>query len=192
MDGWMESLAGKVHKQVCHCYLYRDGCVKCSNVVEYALLDCALCHSVPPSSHPYIWKVFFEIFDDFLFLLFLSYCSKLPWTSSSIHPFPTSLISERNLCKNYLVHASKICYAMPPTHMQLMRQLAVNASSYPSMCTNKWRPTASTHWLLSLPCKKLQEWGWSYAQNEAQKNHPQRISWLLVAFLNATPIALRR
>ena len=34
--------------------------------------------------------------------------------------------------------------------------------------------------------------GRSYAQNETQKSHLQRISWLLVTFLNATLIALRR
>ena len=57
-----------------------------------------------------------------------------------------------------LVYERKICYAMPPTHLWLMRQVAVNASiilSYPSMCTNEWRPTASTLCPLSLPCKKL-------------------------------------
>ena len=47
---------------------------------------------------------------------------------------------------------------------------------------DEWRPTASTHCPLSLSHKKLQEWGCSYTQNEAQKAHPQRISWLLVAF----------
>ena len=35
-----------------HCYLCRDGCVECSNVVECALLVCALCQPVPPSIHP--------------------------------------------------------------------------------------------------------------------------------------------
>ena len=39
---------------------------------------------------------------------------------------------------------------------------------------------------LVLPAKKSQERGRSYAINEAQKAHPQRISWLLVAFLNTT------
>ena len=32
---------------------------------------------------------------------------------------------------------------------------------------------------VSLPRKKLQEWDRSCAQNEAQKAHPQIISWLL-------------
>ena len=37
-----------------HCYLCRDSCVKCSNVVECALLVCVLCQPIPPSStHPY-------------------------------------------------------------------------------------------------------------------------------------------
>ena len=45
---------------------------------------------------------------------------------------------------------------------------------------------------LSLPRKKSQ--CRSYAQNEAQKDHLQRISWLLVTFLNAKVhlIVLRR
>ena len=38
---------------------YRDGCVKCSDVVECALLVCVLCQPVPPPSHPYIWSRFF-------------------------------------------------------------------------------------------------------------------------------------
>ena len=41
------------------------------------------------------------------------------------HPFPTSLISGRNLCKNSCL-CKQICYVMPPTHLQLMCQLAVN------------------------------------------------------------------
>ena len=35
-----------------------------------------------------------------------------------------------------------------------MRQLAVNASSYPSTCADEWRPTASTLCPLSLPRKE--------------------------------------
>ena len=73
----MEVLADKVHKQeehipehcyishnhpyinsrvliLCHCFLCRDGCVKCSNVVEYVLSLFVLSAKVPPSSHPYI------------------------------------------------------------------------------------------------------------------------------------------
>ena len=56
------------------------------------------------------------------------------------------------------------------------------------MCTDKWRPTAS---LLSLPRKKAQEVICSYVQNEAQMDHLKQISWLSVAILNVTLIALR-
>ena len=39
----------------CHCYIIcRDGCVKCTNVVEYAVLVCVLWQPVPPSIHPSI------------------------------------------------------------------------------------------------------------------------------------------
>ena len=67
---------------------------------------------------------------------------------------------------------------MPPMHLRLMRQLAVNARSYPSMCTDEWRPTVSTVGLLSKIAQMLSR---SHAQNEAQIDHPKRISWLLVA-----------
>ena len=40
--------------------------------------------------------------------------------------------------------------------------------------------------------KKAQEVIRSYAQNETEVDHLQRISWLLVAILNATLIALWR
>ena len=87
-----------------------------------------------------------------------------------------------------LVYASKfVCGATYA--LAVDASLAVNASSYPSMCTDKWLPTVSTVCPLGLPHKKLQEWGHSYVQNEAQKAHSQIISWLLVALLNATCIA---
>ena len=65
----MEALADKVHRQgghnPHHCYISQnhpyissnasylgiDGCVKCSNVVECALLVCVLCQPVSLSSH---------------------------------------------------------------------------------------------------------------------------------------------
>ena len=47
--------------------------------------------------------------------------------STTINPFPTSLISGKNLCKNSCLW-KEICYVMPPTHLWLMRQVAVNAS----------------------------------------------------------------
>ena len=57
-------------------------------------------------------------------------------------------------------------------HLWLMWQIVVNASSYPSMCTNKWCPTASTLCPLSLPCKNHRSaCGHSHAQNEVQKDH---------------------
>ena len=33
--------------------------MKCSTVMEFALFVCVLCHSVPPSSHPYICQIYF-------------------------------------------------------------------------------------------------------------------------------------
>ena len=45
---------------------------------------------------------------------------------------------------------------------------------------------------LSLPSKKLHAPSRGHAQNKAQIDNPQRISWLLVAISNATRIALWR
>ena len=67
---------------------------------------------------------------------------------------------------------------MLPAHLWLMHQLVVNASTYPSTCTDKWLPTVSP---LSLPSEKVQVLSCSHAQNKAPIDHPQRISWLLVA-----------
>ena len=69
--------------------------------------------------------------------------------------------------------------------------LAVDASSS-HVCTDEWRPTASTFCPLSLPYKKARVVSPSYAQSKAQMNHSQRISRLLVAISNATCIALHR
>ena len=46
------------------CYSCRDGCVKCSNVVENALLVCILCQPVhtPPSIHPSLHLVLRHFF----------------------------------------------------------------------------------------------------------------------------------
>ena len=66
---------------------------------------------------------------------------------------------------------------------------AVDASSYPSMCTDEWLPTVSAVCPLGVPRKKGQGRSRCHAQNEAQTDHPQRISWLLVAVLNATHIS---
>ena len=50
-----ESMHNPQHCYISHNYPYK-GCVKCSNVVECALLVRELCHPMPPSgSHPYIW-----------------------------------------------------------------------------------------------------------------------------------------
>ena len=53
----------------CDCYLCRDGCVKCSNVVECTLFVCVLCQPVPPTI-PTFGRLLLEIFLNFLFLLF--------------------------------------------------------------------------------------------------------------------------
>ena len=115
----------------CHCYLCRDGCVKCSSVVKCALLVCVLRFN----------KFLLQIFLNFLFLL----------------------------------------YTVPPMHLQWM--------CHPRTCTNKWHPTAST---LCPHDRKALELCHSYAQNQVWNAHSQRISWLLVAVLNATLIALQR
>ena len=65
--------------------------------------------------------------------------------------------------------------------------IAVDASSTHE-CIDEWCPTAST---LCPPQSSSQKIGHSYAQNEAQKDHLQRISWLLMTPLNATFIMLR-
>ena len=59
--------------------------------------------------------------------------------------------------------------------------------------TNAWRPTASTLCPLSLLRKKkaLQEVNLSYTQKEAQNDHPQRISYILVAVSKTTLFAFR-
>ena len=54
---------------------------------------------------------------------------------------------------------------MPPTHLRLMR--------HSSTCTNEWRPTASTLCPLGLTRKKAHEVSQSYAQKEAQNDHPR-------------------
>ena len=58
-------------------------------------------------------------------------------------------------------------------------------------CINEWCPTASTLCPLGLPRKKAHEASQSYAQKEAQNDHPQRISYLLVAVSNATLLTFR-
>ena len=60
--------------------------------------------------------------------------------------------------------------------------------SFSHVCTDEWHLTASTLCPLSLPHKKVQAVSPSYAQSEAQMNHPQRILGLFVAILNATHI----
>ena len=52
----------------------------------------------------------------------------------------------------------------------MMRQLAINVSSYPSTCTDEWLPTVST---VGLPSKKAQVLSQSHAQIEAQIDHPR-------------------
>ena len=91
MHGWIETLADKVHRQGehipqhyyilhnhqslnnLHCYLCRDGSVKCSSDEDCALLVCVLCQPVLPSNSPYIWYRFFvRNLYNFLFLLALN------------------------------------------------------------------------------------------------------------------------
>ena len=67
---------------------------------------------------------------------------------------------------------------MPPTHLQLMRHSILARAP-----RNGFQQVAST---VGLPNKKAQVLSQSHAQNEAQIDHPQRISWLLVAISNAT------
>ena len=78
-----------IHKQqlililchlACHCYLCRYGRVKCSDVVECALLVCVPCQPMHPSIHPSLHFVDFfkKIILNFLFLLFfvMRYCPR--------------------------------------------------------------------------------------------------------------------
>ena len=62
---------------------------------------------------------------------------------------------------------------------------------HPSTCTNEWRSIAGTLCPFSLPRKTAQMVSPSYAQNKDQMDHPQIISLLLVAILNATRIMLQ-
>ena len=78
-------------------------------------------------------KSFIIKFSCFKSALFKNYCSKLSSpVALSTHPY-IYLISGGNLCKT----SSEVRYAMPPkricswcVNLRLMRQLAVNASSY--------------------------------------------------------------
>ena len=67
--------------------------------------------------------------------------------------------------------------------------LAVDASSS-HVCIDEWLLTASTLCPLSLPTKTTSSKSQLHAQSKAQMNHPQIISWLLVAVSNATRITL--
>ena len=70
-------------------------------------------------------------------------------------------------------------------------RLMCHASYYILACAPTNGIQQPVHSSLSVfPAKTLQEWGCSYAQNETQKAHSQRISCLLVASLNATLIVL--
>ena len=62
---------------------------------------------------------------------------------------------------------------------------------HPSTCANEWRPKTSILCPFSLPRKTAQMVSPSYAQNKDQMDHPQIISLLLVAILNATCIMLQ-
>ena len=60
------------------------------------------------------------------------------------------------------------CDVVPPTHLQLIR--------YPSTCTNEWFQQLVCSAPSVFFAKKVHEVSRSYAQNETQKDHPQRIS----------------
>ena len=85
---------------------------------------------------------------------------------------------------------------MPPTHlMRLMRQLAVNASSYILAHTLMNGSQQLVQYAPSVfPAKKVQVLSHSHAQNELKLkiDHPQRISRVLVAISNTAHIALWR
>ena len=80
-----------------HCYFCRDGCVKCNNVVECALLACALCQPVTPSipiptSARFLLEKCLKILLFFLQKILCRYCSTIilrpihPWLIiSSLH-----------------------------------------------------------------------------------------------------------
>ena len=57
-----------------------------------------------------------------------------------------------------------------PLHLRL--------THYPSVCTEEWCPTANTLCPSVFSAKKTQEVSHGYAQNETQKDHLLRISYL--------------
>ena len=63
-------------------------------------------------------------------------------------------------------------------HLRLMH--------HPSTCINEWRPTASTLCPLDLPRKRTHKVSRSCAQEDTQNDHPQILSYIQVAVLNAT------
>ena len=76
--------------------------------------------------------------------------------------------------------SDKICYTVLLIHLRLM--------CHPSMCTDKWHPTASTLCSvpLSLPSRKALEE--SYAQNKARRDHPRNFLTILVAISDSTSL----
>ena len=96
-----------------------------------------------------------------------------------IHALRHPYISYRFLFRNLFMETC-FCYgAVPPTRLRLMM-----------MCHPRTTVASNSQYTLP-PQSSPQERGGdnspSYAQSKAQMNHPQRISWLLVAISNATP-----
>ena len=98
------------------------------------------------------------------------------WTFSPVAP-PPPVLSFWFLQGMFIINSflcsffNNNCYVVPPMHLQFM--------CHPSMCTDKWLPRASTL------CPSV------FPANKAHKDHPQRISYILVAVLNPTLLTFR-
>ena len=140
------------------CYLCRDGCW------------------IMRPHYVIMWSTYLHVCMDFLFV-YLSASTFMHWAIPTCGGFLF-----RNLLWRLVSVLENLFYAVPPTHLQLMRHLCTCAF----ILTN-----ASNSQYLSLPRKKAQAVKSRYAQSKAQKAHPQIILWPLVAVSNATCIALR-
>ena len=82
----------------------------------------------------------------------------------------------------FFQYTAKKCYAV--LHMCICSLM----HPYPRLCTNKWHTSAITFCPLSLPSRKALEFSRMLRDKQSSKYTSKRISWLLVAVLNATLI----
>ena len=119
------------NQPVCYCYLRRDGCVKCSNVVECGLLQRAH-HSTTYKSQTGLSLCIYT-------------CQPVP---PPMQPFLLHLVD----IYNFLKFSCFYSFFLKSTVQTLCFMLWLLVH-HPRMCTDEWRPTASTLYLLGLPCK---------------------------------------